>query len=548
MVTYDFRDMAEGETLLHYLYSHIRADILRGVLAPGEKLPSKRTLAENLGVSVITVENTYAQLLAEGYISSVPRKGFFVEHIRSELLLPEGELAAAEAMVQRKRNGMCRNSESRTGEMTDVQTNGRDAKEIFTNGTAHDQRGDVISQPESRRGNENVATIPTSSISKWIDLVSSRADPGKFPFQVWARLMRETLSERQAEVMERSPSKGVEQLRMAIDEYLFAYRSIRVKPEQIVIGAGTEYLYSLIIQMLGRERVYGVENPGYPATAAVYENHGVEVRYLPMDSDGVCADRSALSGVDVLHITPSHQFPTGITMPIRRRMDLLDWASQGHIIIEDDYDSEFRLAGRPIPSLSGIDASGNVIYLNTFTRSLGPTFRISYMVLPERLLPLYQERIGFYSNTVSNLQQYTLAEFIGQGYFEKHINRMRTYYRQRRDRLVQALSTSPLAGRIRIEAADSGLHLILCVGDARSEQELSALARRQGVNIRGVSDYLRQPQQEEMPAEPDQAGSKADMNWYSKIEHGKARMVVNYPGLTDEEMDELGGRLASAWK
>ena len=499
MVTYDFRDMAAGETLLHYLYSHIRADILNGVLSPGEKLPSKRTLAENLGVSVITVENTYAQLLAEGYISSVPRKGFFVEHIRSELLLPEGELAAA------------------------------DGQASLTVGRQNLEGG---------RGEKE----------KRIDLVSSRADPGKFPFQIWARLMRETLSERQAEVMERSPSKGVEQLRLAIAEYLFAYRSIRVKPEQIVVGAGTEYLYSLIIQMLGRERVYGVENPGYPVTAAVYENHGVEVRYLPMDSDGVQSDRKILSGVDVLHITPSHQFPTGITMPIRRRMDLLDWASQGHIIIEDDYDSEFRLAGRPIPSLSGIDASGNVIYLNTFTRSLGPTFRISYMVLPERLLPLYQERIGFYSNTVSNLQQYTLAEFIGQGYFEKHINRMRTYYRQRRDRLVQALSASPLAGSIRIEAADSGLHLILCVEDSRSEQKLSALARRQGVNIRGVSDYLRQPQQEAMSAESDQAGSNTDMTWYSKIEPGKARMVVNYPGLTDEEMHELGRRLASAWE
>lgn len=242
-----------------------------------------------------------------------------------------------------------------------------------------------------------------------------------------------------------SPSGGIRELREAICQYLYQFRGMKVTPEQVVVGAGTEYLYGLLIQLLGRSRRFAVENPGYRKIPMIYEKNGVSCSYIPLDAHGVRIDALTESGADILHISPSHHFPTGIITPVSRRHELLNWAaaSEHRYIIEDDYDSEFRLGGRPLPTLQSIDTIEKVIYINTFTKSLSSTIRISYMILPPHLMRRFQKELGFYSCTVSNFEQYTLTRFLSEGYFEKHINRMRKYYRNQRNAILDCIKSIP---------------------------------------------------------------------------------------------------------
>ena len=377
MLTYSFENR-NGISLYEYLYNCIKEDILSFRLAPDEKLPSKRALAKNLNISTITVESAYGQLTAEGYIYSVPKSGFYVSHIASSKAVREAEAEAASGSPTEK------------------------SEEFFA------------------------------------DFVRNNAASDNFPFVTWTKLMRETMSDEQKKLMVSSPSQGIYELRKEIAEYLYQFRGMDVSPDRIVVGAGTEYLYSLIIQLLGRNKIYAVEDPGYSKITRVYSMNNVKCVHIPLDKNGVDINVLEKSGAQVLHISPTHHFPTGIVTPVSRRYELLSWASksEGRYIIEDDYDSEFRFQGKPIPSLQSIDVSRKTIYINTFSKSLTSTIRISYMVLPEELMLRYNRQLSFYSCTVSNFEQYTLAAFLEKGYFEKHINRMRNYYRARRDRLM----------------------------------------------------------------------------------------------------------------
>ena len=325
-----------------------------------------------------------------------------------------------------------------------------------------------------------------------------------------------------------------------------------------MIGAGTEYLYGLLIRLLGYDKVYAVETPGYSKTERIYASSSVRVCSIPMDRYGVDVDLLRESGADVIHISPSHQFPTGITMPVSRRSELLAWSKENgregrRYIIEDDYDSEFRLAGKPIPPLMAIDRSVSVIYLNTFTKSVSPSIRISYMVLPAGLMKEYREKLGFCSCTVANFEQYILAEFIRQGYFEKHINRMRNYYRQKRDRLLGALKRSELGRYVKVIGADAGLHFLMEVETGSGEEELTERAENQRIRIYGLRHYGSSvsaaagtevsgtidagvPDPGTIPSEKFRSGGK-----------NLPRMVVNYSGLTDEQIDELPELLMKAW-
>ena len=378
MLTYSFEHL-EGESLYEHLYRCIRGDILAGRLRAGEKLPSKRSLARQLGISVITVEGAYGQLVAEGYCQSVPKKGFFVARVMG---VPQESLRKAEPVAERE-------------------------------------------APRPRY---------------LADFTANSLPPADFPFKTWTRLLRQVIAGQPEALLERSPGMGILSLRATIAGHLRSFRGLDVTPGQIVIGAGTEYLYGLLVQLLGRGKCFGVENPGYDKIRKVYHRHGVDCVPVDMEEEGISLPDLQAKAVDVLHISPSHHFPTGCITPISRRYELLGWASAapGRYIIEDDYDSEFRLTGRPIPTMMGIDVSGRVIYMNTFSKTLTPTIRISYMVLPERLVRDFEEKLGFYSCTVSNFEQYTLARFIQDGYFEKHINRMRNSYRKRREALLKA--------------------------------------------------------------------------------------------------------------
>lgn len=478
MLTYSFANL-EGESIYMHLYKCIRNDITSGTLKPREKLPSKRMLAKNLGISLITVENAYAQLAVEGYITSEPRRGYYVAALQ-QALQPKVQTSASLG-----------NESSPTPSMQPTQ---------------------------AMLANNNKSTL--------LSFAKSSVPPDTFPYNTWARLLRHTLtSADEHALISDTAAGGVLPLRQALAKHLYQFRGLEVSPEQIIIGAGTQTLYNMIVQLLGRNRIYALEDPGYPQLAAVYRNNDVFCRYLPMDEQGIRTDVLKASGADILHITPSHQFPTGITMPISRRYELLHWASASanRYIIEDDYDCEFRLFGKPIPPLQSIDNAEKVIYINTFSKTLAPTFRISYMLLPLHLASLFYQKLGFYSCTVSNFEQFTLAKFIEDGYFERHINRMRTYYRNKRDNLLAYLAHCPAAPALKVQGEDSGLHFLLQLTTEASDQALREAAAGAGLQVKFLSDY-----------------------YHNKLSDSTHTLLMNYTGIEDERLYPALDKLFSA--
>lgn len=443
MLTYSFENIG-SESLYEHLYKCIKDDILSGELLPNYKLPSKRTFAKNLGISTITVENAYAQLIAEGYIYSLPKRGYYVS-----------DIAAA---------GQASASYTAPVVNTPVPASGNTAKSVTASYLAEDYL---------------------------INFSTNHTNAGNFPFYTWAKLMKEVMAERSSELLTPSPAAGITELRCAIAQHLYDFRGMKIQPEQIIVGAGTEYLYGLLIQLLGRDKTFAVEDPGYSKIRFIYENNNVSCLCLPLDNEGINMHSLCECNADILHLSPSHHYPTGIVTPISRRYELLGWASKSdsRYIIEDDYDSEFRLLGKPIPSLQSIDVMDKVIYMNTFTKSLTPTIRISYMVLPLPLMKKFNEKLGFYSCTVSNFEQYTLARFIQEGHFEKHINRMRIYYRNQRDLLISAIKKSPLNTYVTIQEKDAGLHFLIKVDTSMTDEELMKKAKEAGLKITCLSQY-----------------------------------------------------------
>ena len=320
--------------------------------------------------------------------------------------------------------------------------------------------------------------------------------------------------------MSNVPCLGARELREAIAQHLREFHGIQASASQVVVGAGTEYLYGLLVQLLGLKKCYGVENPGYQKIASVYRSHGVRCVPISMDVAGVLPEEMCKKKIDVMHLSPSHHFPTGIVMPVSRRYELLGWAAEkeGRYIIEDDYDSELRLAGCPVPSLQSMDVQGKVIYMNTFTKSLASTIRISYMVLPRQLARDYQQQLHFYSCPVSNFEQYTLAAFIREGYYEKHINRMRGYYRAKQARILKMIRKSPLAGKISVSGEDAGLHFLMKVDTPLSDEEFCQKAQERGVRLSPLRTCFAQ-------------GSTLP----ESVEH---TFVINYSSVEEEAMEK----------
>ncbi|WP_308603144.1 PLP-dependent aminotransferase family protein [uncultured Fibrobacter sp.] len=434
MLSYDIKN-AGDESLYHFLYRSIRNDILSGRLEADWKLPSKRPFASQLGVSVVTVENAYAQLLAEGFIYTQPRKGFFVSAIQSKV-------PAAKSPPL----------------------------------------------PESRESREEPVLLPNELVA---DFADNQLEVSNFPFSTWAKITRRILGERQKDLLKRSPNCGVRELREAIAQMLFDFRGLSADPEQIVVGAGSDCLYSWLVQLLGFNKKYGVEDPGYSKISKIYRKLNVVCHFIPLDENGVRIDQLEETCTDVIHISPSHHFPTGKVMPVSRRYELLGWASKSsnRYIVEDEYDSEFRMVGRPIPSMQSIDVQEKTIYINSFTKTLASTVRVSYMVLPKPLAQKFHDEFSFYTCTVSNLEQYVLAAYIGSGLYEKHINRMRNLYRGRRDFLIEAIRQSRLKDFVEIAGQDAGLHFILKVDTDMNDEEFCERLRKEGVRLRALSDY-----------------------------------------------------------
>ena len=420
MLTYELKK-APGLPLYEALYRHLRRDIQTGVLPGGEKLPSKRALAENLKVSRITVETAYNQLLSEGYIRSTEKVGYFVE-----------------AVAQRR--------------------------------------------PDTKP----LPVCPPEAGESLLDLTAN--GPARFPFSVWNKLQREVLQDYGQQLLQNIPHAGSFQLRAAIAQHLWDFRGMAADPDNIIIGAGTDFLYNLLIQLLGRDRVYAVEDPGYDKIRKIYAAGGVPCVSAPMDGDGVIPE--LLESAGVLHISPSHHFPTGIVTPLKRRAALLDWAAnRDGYIIEDDYDSEFRFRSHPVAALQTLDKAGRVIYMNSFSKTLAPSIRISYMVLPGELMEQFRRKLGFYGCTVPSFEQYTLARFLSRGHFEKHINRMRKFYRSRRNRVIDLLRNCPFAEKLTILEQDAGLHFLLKVDTDLTDLELTERLLQWGIRIHSLSHY-----------------------------------------------------------
>ncbi|MDO4493429.1 MAG: PLP-dependent aminotransferase family protein [Clostridia bacterium] len=337
------------------LYRRLRREIVSGVWPQGARLPGKRVIAEEEGISVVTAEHALALLADEGYIETRPRSGNFVS------------FTAADA--------------------------GRE---------------------EPGTGHVPVGALPT------------RVHKGDFPFSVLAKTMRRVLLDYGERILVKSPSRGCPELRREIAAYLMRSRGIAVSEECIVVGAGAEYLYGLIAQLIPRGTVFALEDPSYETIRNVYGSMGVPCELLPMRRDGIDAAALAKTKAQVLHCTPFHSFPTGVSLTAGKKHEYLRWAdARGGWIVEDNYDSELTVSEKPEDPLFALSRAGNVIYLNSFSRTVAPSMRTGYMVLPERLLPAFEERLGFYSCTVPVFEQYVLAELLHGGDFERHLNRER---------------------------------------------------------------------------------------------------------------------------
>jgi GntR family transcriptional regulator/MocR family aminotransferase len=339
---------------------------------------------------------------------------------------------------------------------------------------------------------------------------------GHFPFSVWSKLQREVMLDYGEKLLLPIPNQGIWELRQAISQHLAQFRGMHVSPENILIGAGTDFLCNLLIQLLGRDKTYAVEEPGYGKIRRIYAAGGVRCVSAPLDGKGVMPQ--GLQNADVLHFSPSHHFPSGLVTPVGRRTELLDWAMEraDRFIIEDDYDSEFRFDAHPMPTMESLDRAGRVIYMNTFSKTLAPSIRISYLALPEALMGQFREKLGFYSCTVPSFEQYTLARFLSRGYFEKHINRMRKAYRTTRNRIVAVLEGCAKAEKLTILEQNAGLHFILKVNTPLSDREMVEMCARVGIRIRSLSEYFHGRQPIETHC-----------------------LVVNYAGLKDEDIDQL---------
>lgn len=453
-------DASAREPLYEQIYHYIKNEIRNGSLPYHGRLPSTRALARHMQISRSTVDMAYAQLTAEGYLEAVPYKGYFVAPMDGLYVTPP--------------------------------------------------------QPERPERQMSPGREPYR-----FDFSPRGIDLQSFPYSIWRKLTRNALMDGRRELFELGDPKGDYALREIICQYLHQARGVSCSPEQMIIGAGNEYLLMRLSQLLPSGCRMAMENPTYRQAYRILRGLGHEVIPIPVDECGMDIGKLKESGAMLSYVMPSHQYPLGIVMPIRRRMELLAWASEGErYIIEDDYDSEFRYRGKPIPSLQGVDRKDRVIYIGTFSKCVAPAIRISYMVLPHSLM----ERFGsfnYYSSTVSRIDQAVMADFIRGGYFERHLNRMRAIYKGKHDVLLGALKD---IGNFAVSGENAGLHILLTAQD-RAEEELIELAGRQGVRVYGLSDY-------------DITGSGS----------GHKTVVLGYANMTEEEIREGVLRLREAWK
>lgn len=458
-------DLNSKVHIYEQIYHYIRNEILEGRLTQGEKLPSSRALALHLQISRSTVNLAYEQLLAEGYIESAACKGYYVSRIEPPLHLEKE----------------------------------KDKKETR--------------DPAEKKYRYH--------------FTSNGIDMKEFPYRTWRRITKEVLMDDSKELFSLGEPRGDLQLRQTIAQYLFAARGVICEPDQVVVGAGNDYLLILLQMLLNKKSIIAFEDPTYTKAYRVVEALGFGVRLIEMDSNGIKIEDLEKSQANVAYVMPSHQFPTGIVTSVGRRNELLRWAAreENRYLIEDDYDSEFRYRGKPIPALQGLDKSGKVIYIGTFSKAIAPAIRVSYMVLPETLRKEYEKKGSLISSTVSRIDQKILNEFIRCGAFERHLNRMRKIYRGKHDVLVEALKS--FGKKFKIQGDHAGSHILLCAKYEVEESWLKDKAEEAGIKIYCLSDYILKKEKEERRA---------------------ATVILGYAGMETEEIEKGIAALKAAWK
>lgn len=422
-------DVHSSTPLYEQIYKYIKKDIQNGGLPFGKRLPSTRKLAKYLQVSRTTVDMAYEQLVSEGYIEAVPYKGYYVCELEGLYRLEPEQIP--------------------------------------------------------------VRDIQEEPVQQYLyDFSPNGVDINSFPHNAWRKLSKNILMEENGKLFQLGDAQGEFELRHTIAEYLHQARGVAAQPEQIVIGAGNDFLLLLLCSMFGTGQKIAMESPTYKKAYDLFWNLSNDVQIVGMDDSGMRIDQLSRTDARIAYVMPSHQYPLGIVMPVKRRMQLLAWAADAadRYIIEDDYDSEFRYKGKPIPALQGYDRDDRVIYIGTFSKSIAPAIRVSYMVLPKRLMGLYQKRGRTISCTVSRVDQMLIAGFLNEGYYERHLNKMRAVYKSRHDVLLEELRE--FRSVCSVSGENAGVHILLTFTNGMQEHEIISRAAAQGVAVYGLSRYF----------------------------------------------------------
>lgn len=470
-------EQKSGKTLYEQIYEHIREEIRKGNLLQGERLPSARFLSDYLQISRTTVDMAYGQLVAEGYLIAKPKSGYFVGDVR----------------------------------------------ELYNTGTADQPAEARLPQGEKK--------------PEWrFDFSPTAIDMSQFPYATWKKITKNIMVDARSRMFALGEPQGDIELRGTICRYLHGSRGVNCGPEQIIVGAGNDFLLLLLEKVLGRHMHVAMENPTYIRAYKIFRSFAYPISLIPMDDKGMRVDKLEESGAKLAYVMPSRQYPTGISMPIGRRMELLRWAGkeEGRYLIEDDYDSEFRYKGKPLPSLQASDRLGRVIYIGTFSKAIAPAIRVSYMVLPYPLLERYRRECGFFSSTVSRIDQTILNEFINDGYFERYLNKMRKLYRTKHDFLLGELRE--FERDFTVSGENAGLHVLLTDQRGRSEAALEQAAAEADIKVYTMGAFR-------MEEETEEGGSRTE----EEMQGTPAVMILGYGGLTTEEIGQGISALKKVW-
>ncbi|MBT2573222.1 PLP-dependent aminotransferase family protein [Bacillus sp. ISL-51] len=431
MITMSIDHSETADYIYQQIYQKIKAAVLDRSLPPHTKVPSKRELADTLKVSVNSVNSAYQQLLSEGYLYAIERKGFFVEEI-----------------------------------------------DTFY----HEEKPFGSALPDDLKEQE-------PDKSGWISFSHMSVDTAHFPLKSWFRCEQKAAARSFHTLGELVHPQGLYEVRETISRLISLTRGVKCRPEQIVIGAGTQMLMQLLTELLPKDALYAMEEPGYMRMYRLLKSLGKQTAAIHLDEKGMSMTEIDRRRPDVLITTPSHQFPSGVIMPVSRRIQLLNWAAEqeNRCIIEDDYDSEFKYDADTIPALQSLDRFQNVIYMGTFSKSLLPGLRISYMVLPPDLLRVFKQRT-YDLHTCNTLAQLALKEFIDSGEYQKHIKKMKQHYKDIRERLISALEEA-FGETITLIGANAGLHFVTEFDCARSEKDILARAAAQQLDLFAMSRF-----------------------------------------------------------